>query len=114
VPRSSEFLAGRASDDETLAEIRRSLDDDGYLADPHTAVGLHVARSLRLGEDRPVVCLATAHPAKFPDAVELATGTRPALPERLADLLDREERYDVLAADLDAVRGYVRDAVAAR
>src|SRR5690606_38680320 len=91
-PRASEFLAGTASDQETLAEIRRAHRDDGYLADPHTAVGLHVARSLGLGADRPVVCLATAHPAKFPDAVERATGERPALPERLADLFDREER----------------------
>ena len=112
-PRSSEFLAGTASDDDTVAEIRRTADDHAYVADPHTAVGLHVARHLELGRDRPVVCLATAHPAKFPDAVELATGTRPELPERLADLHERGERYDVLAADLDAVRGYVRDAVTA-
>ena len=110
VPRAAEFLAGTASDDDTLAEIRRSSTDDGYLADPHTAVGLHVARRLGLGVERPVVCMATAHPAKFPDAVERATGTRPALPERLADLFDREERCDVLPADLDVVRGYVRDA----
>jgi threonine synthase len=110
VPRTAEFLAGTASDDDTLAEIRRSSTDDGYLADPHTAVGLHVARRLVLGTERPVVCMATAHPAKFPDAVERATGTRPALPERLADLFDREERCDVLPADLDVVRGYVRDA----
>jgi threonine synthase len=110
VPRATDFLAGTASDDDTLAEIRRSSSDDGYLADPHTAVGLHVARRLGLGAERPVVCMATAHPAKFPDAVEQATGTRPALPERLADLFDREERCDVLPADLDAVRSYVRDA----
>ncbi len=107
-PRARAFLAGRATDEETLAEIRRSSADDGYLADPHTAVGLHVARSQGLGVERPVVCLATAHPAKFPDAVEQATGTRPALPERLADLFDREERYDVLPADLDALQRYVR------
>jgi threonine synthase len=113
VPRASEFLAGTASDEDTVAEIRRSAAEDGYVADPHTAVGLHVARHLGLGRDRPVVCLATAHPAKFPDAVERATGTRPALPERLADLFEREERYDVLPAELAAVRGYVRDAVAA-
>jgi threonine synthase len=60
-----------------------------------------------------MVCLATAHPAKFPDAVERATGTRPALPDRLADLLERPERYDVLSADVDAVRRYVEGAVAA-
>jgi threonine synthase len=112
-PRSDDFLAGRASDDEILAEIARrgaSSGDggDGYVADPHTAVGLHVARSLGLGVERPVVALATAHPAKFPDAVERATGVRPDLPERLADLLERPERYDSLPNDLPSVRNHVR------
>jgi threonine synthase len=107
-PRSPEFLAGRASDGETLAEIGRTYREHGYLADPHTAVGLHVARSAGLGHDRPVVCLATAHPAKFPDAVEQATGLRPALPDRLADLFDREERYEVLPADAEAVKALIR------
>jgi len=60
-----------------------------------------------------MVCLATAHPAKFPDAVERATGTRPALPDSLADLFERPERYDVLPADVAAVRAYVEEAVAA-
>jgi threonine synthase len=60
------------------------------------------------------VCLATAHPAKFPDAVERATGVRPALPDRLGDLLEREERYDVLPADLRLVQAHVEAAVAHR
>ena len=107
-PTSSEFLAGRATDEETLAEIARSAEARGYVADPHTAVGLHVARALGLGRDRPVVCLATAHPAKFPDAVERATGSRPPLPDRLADLFERPERFDVLPADLDVLREHVR------
>jgi threonine synthase len=111
-PTSPEFLAGRASDDETLAEIATTAAEHDYLTDPHTAVGLHVARRLDLGRDRPVVCLATAHPAKFPDAVERATGVRPALPERLADLLERPEHYDVLPADLGAVRDHVRSVTA--
>jgi threonine synthase len=59
-----------------------------------------------------MVSLATAHPAKFPDAVERATGLHPALPERLADLYEREERYDVLPNDLGAVIGHIRDKVA--
>ena len=66
----------------------------------------------RRGEG-PVVVLATAHPAKFPDAVEKATGVRPALPPRLSDLYDREERFDALPNDADAVRDYVRRRVAA-
>jgi threonine synthase len=110
-PTSPEFLAGRATDEDTLAEIARTDREDAYLVDPHTAVGLHVARTLELGVERPVVCLATAHPAKFPEAVEQATGARPALPERLADLPDREERYDVLPADLDQLRAYVRSSI---
>jgi threonine synthase len=107
-PTSPEFLAGRATDEQTLAEITRTDAERGYLADPHTAVGLHVARELGLGEERPVVCLATAHPAKFPDAVEQATGRRPALPERLADLFERTERYELLPADLGTVRDHIR------
>jgi len=59
-----------------------------------------------------VVCLATAHPAKFPDAVEAATGVRPPLPPHLADLLERPERIERCAADLDAVEALVRRAVA--
>ena len=106
-PTGNDFLAGRASDDETLAEIARTRTELGYLADPHTAVGLHVARSLGLGEDRPVVCLATAHPAKFPDAVERATGERPALPDRLADLFERPERFELLPAELGPLREHV-------
>jgi threonine synthase len=97
----------------TLAEIRRLYAESGYLADPHTAIGMAAARA-HLPEERgiPVIVAATAHPAKFPDAVEQATGFRPALPPRLADLFDREERFEVLPKDLDgieaAVRGHAR------
>jgi threonine synthase len=107
-PTAEGFLAATATDADTLAEIARTNRERGYLADPHTAVGLHAARRLGLGADRPVVCLATAHPAKFPDAVEQATGRRPALPDRLGDLLDRPERYELLPNDLDDVRSYLR------
>ncbi|MBA2283365.1 MAG: threonine synthase [Acidimicrobiia bacterium] len=112
-PRSTDFLAASVDDATTLAEITATLEERSYLADPHTAVGLRAARVLDLGRDRPVVCLATAHPAKFPDAVEQATGIRPALPERLADLFDRDEHYDVLPADPAVVGAHVRAAVAA-
>ncbi len=107
-PTADGFLAARATDADTLAEIARTAEERGYVADPHTAVGLHAARVLGLGVEAPVVCLATAHPAKFPDAVERATGRRPALPERLGDLLHRPERFDVLPNDLETVRAYVR------
>ena len=108
-PRSPEFLAEAVDDTGTLAEIADTFERRGYLADPHTAVGLAAARRLGLGRRRPVVCLATAHPAKFPDAVERATGQRPPLPHRLADLLERREHYDVLPDDVDVVRGHLRD-----
>jgi threonine synthase len=108
-PRSPEFLAESVDDTGTIAEIGATRERSGYLVDPHTAVGLAAARRLRLGRDRPVVCLATAHPAKFPDAVERATGERPPLPARLADLLERPERYDVLANDVDLVREHLRN-----
>jgi threonine synthase len=102
-PTSSVFLAASSDDEATIDEIKQRA-VQGYVADPHTAVGLHAARTLALGKDRPVVCLATAHPAKFPDAVERATGERPPLPEHLVDLLERPEHYEVLPNDLTALR----------
>ena len=78
------------------------------LLDPHTAVGAAVARRLRGAVAGPLVLLATAHPAKFPDAVEAACGVRPQLPAHLADLFDRPERFTVLPADANAVRDFVR------
>jgi threonine synthase len=102
------FAAHRLSDPETLAAIKRVYDDTGQLLDPHSAIGVAAGRACRRPEDGPLVALATAHPAKFPDAVERATGVRPALPARLADLYAREEHYAVLPNDLGAVRAHVR------
>jgi threonine synthase len=107
------FDGARADDDATLAEIARVYRETGELVDPHTAVGIAAARAkIELGAlpdaDMPVVALATAHPAKFPDAVERATGIRPALPAHLADLYEREERFSVLPNELGQVRDYVR------
>ena len=107
---SEHLSAGELDDEQCLAEIGATYRDSGYLMDPHTAVGVGVARRLRrVGADVPMVCMGTAHPAKFPDAVERATGVRPELPEHLADLFDRPERFDTLPADLDVVRRYVSD-----
>lgn len=103
----AEFAAARADEAETAETIRRVHEDCGLLVDPHTAVAVHVARKLRGERRNPVVILATAHPAKFPDAVERATGVRPALPGRLADLFKREERYQVLPNDLAAVEAFI-------
>ena len=112
-PHDPTMVAASLDDQATLAEIAGLHHRTGYLADPHTAVGIGAARACRPeGEtDRPVVCMATAHPAKFPDAVEQATGVRPPLPPHLADLYERPERYDVLGNDLHAVRAYVEACV---
>jgi threonine synthase len=107
VPRDPVLSAAAVDDDETVAIIRDLHGRTGYVADPHTAVGLGAARRARRHPQLPLVCLATAHPAKFPDAVERATGERPELPERAAGLLTREERYDVLPAELGAIAAYV-------
>ena len=106
------FRATRSTDEETLDEIRRVHAATGMLIDPHTATGTRAAR-LQAGE-HPVVTMATAHPAKFPDAVERATGVRPALPEPLADLLERPERTEVVANDLAVVEDLVAHAVTPR
>ncbi|MEZ5252267.1 MAG: threonine synthase [Microthrixaceae bacterium] len=104
---SETFSAGRYTDDECLALIGALYRESGKLIDPHTAVGVGVARSQRWDPEIPMITLGTAHPAKFPDAVEEATGVRPALPEHLADLFDRPERFEVLAADAERLKHYV-------
>ncbi len=79
-------------------------EETGVLLDPHSAVGLAAGRRCRLDPKVPLVSLATAHPAKFPDAVAAATGAPPPLPPRLAGLEQLPERLDVLPNDLAAVR----------
>ncbi len=105
------FAGGRADDTETLAVIRRIHETTGMLVDPHTAVALSAAAAQRGDAAVPMITVATAHPAKFPDAVEKATGMRPALPRHLADLLQRPERLKVLPNDAAAVKGYILDCV---
>jgi threonine synthase len=97
------------SDDGILTEIRRLHAESAYLADPHTAVATAAARAHRPADRGiPVVVASTAHPAKFPDAVEQATGFRPPLPARMADLYEREERYEVMPNDLGVIEAMVR------
>ncbi len=78
------------------------------LVDPHTAIGIVAGRAARREEGIPLVALATAHPAKFPEAVERATGIRPALPAHLADLYERPESCHTLPNDIGAVREHIR------
>ena len=105
------FHGVRLDDPGTEAEIRRLHAVCGYLADPHSAIGIAAARALPPGGGIPVVAMATAHPAKFPDAMERATGHRPALPARMADLFGREERFTVVQNDLAAAQAAVRTLV---
>lgn len=97
------FLAARCDDAETRRTIRDVYQQDGILVDPHTAVGIAASRAAPLPADVAKVCIATAHPAKFPDAVEAATGIRPALPERLAILMSLPERCASMPTNIDAL-----------
>jgi threonine synthase len=102
----AEFDAGRASRAEAAEAIRTTCERAGMVIDPHTATGVHVAAKSAPG-DAAMVVLSTAHPAKFPDAVKSACGIDPALPAWLSDLMNREERFDVLANDVAAVRDFI-------
>ena len=101
-----DFTSGRASEAETLDMIRTIRDETGEILCPHSAVGVKVAREhLRAGV--PMITLATAHPAKFPDAVEQAVGIRPALPPHMAGLFDRPERQTRIENDVDALKSLI-------
>ncbi len=102
------FSSHRLDDDATVATIRDEYRTSGYLLDPHSAIGVAAARHCRRDAETPVVCLATAHPAKFPEAVQRAGYPgAPPLPGHLADLFSRAERCTVLANDLDALRRHI-------
>jgi threonine synthase len=100
------FRAHRANNDETLAVMKRIYGESGMLVDPHSAVGIASAEACA-EPGIPTITLATAHPAKFPDAVKKATGVHPALPDHVADLFDREERIVNLPNDLQAIEAFV-------
>jgi len=101
------FTADRALEDETAAAIRTTRRETGYLIDPHTAVAIAVAEKESRDPAVPMVVLSTAHPAKFPDAVEKACGIRPSLPDWLADLGLRRERVTVLPPDQPAIEKHI-------
>lgn len=102
------FSSYRVSDDTTIKVINEVFDQCEYLLDPHTAIGVEAARQTRRRQDIPMICLATAHPAKFPEAVRKAgQAADPALPHHMADLFEREERYTVLPQDLEKVQQFM-------
>ncbi|MEP7046367.1 MAG: threonine synthase [Ilumatobacteraceae bacterium] len=101
------FIAARLDDAETLEVMRRTYESTGMLLDPHTAVAVGAVERLRTSVVGPIVTLATAHPAKFPDAVERATSVRPPLPPHLADLMKRPELITHMPNDVVAVEQFV-------
>jgi threonine synthase len=101
------FTAGRADEDEVAATMRTVKRETGNFIDPHTAVGIAVAEKESRDPAVPMVVLSTAHPAKFPDAVEAACGARPPLPEWLSHLNQRPERVTALPVDQSAVEHFV-------
>ena len=104
----TEFAAGRCDEADTARTIRETLERSGYLLDPHTAVGVKVARE-QAQPGIPMVTLATAHPAKFPDAVKAACGVHPELPEWQGDLMSREERFKVIDNDESTLKAMIRE-----
>lgn len=103
------LTSARVDGDAMNMAIRWAFDGSGQVIDPHTAVGLAAARELEVDASVPIVTLATAHPAKFREAVERATGIRPPLPARMGDLFAREEAYAKLPATFDAITAYVAE-----
>jgi threonine synthase len=106
---SALFSSARADATEMARAMAWAAHDCGEVIDPHTAIGLHAARAAELQREIPVVTLATAHPAKFRDAVERATGQRPSLPVRVGDLFEREERCVDMPGDYAAVAAYIAE-----
>jgi len=102
------YSSARVDEAEIAATIARIHAETGEVIDPHTAIGVHAAGQIERDPATPMICLACAHAAKFPDAVEAACGIRPALPARMSDLFEREERITVLPDDLAEVQGFIR------
>jgi threonine synthase len=103
---AKQFKAGRVSEPQVARTIKNVFKETGYLLDPHSAIGVFTAAKHEKSS-APMVTLATAHPAKFPLAVEKACGISPALPSWLADLMQREERFEVLDADIKTVESFI-------
>jgi threonine synthase len=104
------FVSGRVSEEETLSEIAYSYQKYSEILCPHSAVGVFVGRK-QSDADVPMVTLATAHPAKFPKAVEKATSIYPKLPSRMADLFDLKERITIVENNLQSIESVVRERI---
>jgi len=102
------FVAGKATDEETLSYIAGVHRTYGYILDPHTAVGVKVAHDHLANLPKPIICLATAHPAKFPETIERAIGFAPSVPPKTAALIAKPERLTVLDAQTESIAAYIR------
>jgi threonine synthase len=107
----SVFASATSGETESAETIRETLAATGEVLDPHSAVGYAAAR--RLAGRNPMVTLATAHPAKFPDAVEHAAGIRPDLPHHLSGLMTAPERFKVIPNNPEAVKAHIREQITA-
>jgi threonine synthase len=103
------FDSHAVSEDDTIKIMQDVFEETGYLLDPHTAIGVKAARETRRNNNIPMITLGTAHPVKFEEAVKRAGFDMPNLPHHLTDLMDREERVDVLPADLEAVHKFIAE-----
>lgn len=103
------FSSYRLDDEETLQLISSVYENTEYLLDPHSAIGVAAGRACSKNKETPMVCLATAHPAKFPEAIAKADLAEPSLPQHMADLFEREERYEVLDDQIGLVQEYIAD-----
>ena len=109
------MIDGERFDDAGTAKLIGDIyKETGYLLDTHSAIGIGAARARRWDASVPMIALATAHPAKFPDAVKAASGVHPDLPDFLSDLYEREERSVSLDNSFDAIKGYIKDTLKAR
>ena len=113
--RIRDLIDGERFDDEAVSKLIGKVHaDSGYLLDPHSAIGIGAAGAKRGDQDVPIVALATAHPAKFPDVVKAASNVHPDLPDFLADLHDRPERSHTLENDYNVIKGYIEDILKGR
>ncbi|MGO0306763.1 threonine synthase [Endozoicomonas acroporae] len=103
------FDSSRSDDQQVCDTISALYNNTGYLADPHTATGIRATEEVGLARETPVVTLATAHPVKFPDAIIKAGLDAPALPAHMADLFEREERYDILDNELSSLKTFIQN-----
>ncbi|MBU0730740.1 MAG: threonine synthase [Proteobacteria bacterium] len=103
-----DFLSKRVDENQTIATINEFYAAHGYVLDPHTAVGVN-AGHMYVEADVPMVCLSTAHPAKFGEAVHRAIGRDPVMPASLAGLADRKSRCEVLEADVEVIKAFVQE-----